>query len=162
MLKVAAGILLFRRVDGAASIEVLLAHPGGPFWARKDLGAWTIPKGQPDPGEDLLDAARRELAEETGGSAAGHAWPLSSLEQPGRKLVHVWAVEGDLDPARLQSNTFTLEWPRGSGRMREFPEVDRAAWFPLPEARRRILGGQKAFLDRLEQALSASSLEPES
>lgn len=151
MNKISAGIVLFRRVGDDRRIEVLLVHPGGPFWATKDLGAWSIPKGEPNEGEDLLDVARREFEEETGGTATGRALPLGSIRQPGGKTVHAWAIEGDFDPARLESNTFTMEWPRGSGRMREFPEVDRAAWFPLSEARRRILKGQLPLLDRLER-----------
>lgn len=155
MEKVSAGILLFRRAPDGVAIEVLLVHPGGPFWARKDVGAWMIPKGGPEPGEDLLAAARREFTEETGGRADGAARPLTPVRQPGGKLVHAWAVEGTFDPAALTSNTFMLEWPRGSGRMRECPEVDRAAWFTLDEARRRILPAQRPFLDELERATSS-------
>lgn len=153
MTKIAAGILLYRRATTPASVEVLLVHPGGPFWAKKDLAAWSIPKGEPNEGEDLIETARREFSEETGGTADGEAWSLSSLKQPGGKVVHAWAIEGDFDPARLHSNAFTMEWPRGSGRVQEFPEVDRAEWFTVPEARRRILPGQLSFLERLEKAL---------
>lgn len=148
--KISAGILLYRRPAMApTALEVLLVHPGGPFWARKDQGSWTIPKGEPEEGEALLDAARREFAEETGGRVDGEAWPLSSIQQPGGKTVHAWAIEGEFDPARLRSNLFTLEWPRGSGRVREFPEVDRAQWFTLAAARTHILPAQQPLLDRL-------------
>jgi predicted NUDIX family NTP pyrophosphohydrolase len=153
MPKIAAGLLLYRR--RSSGLEVLLVHPGGPFWARKDLGAWSIPKGEIDPGEDPAAAARREFREETGLDVSDPGLPLGQRKQPGGKLVHIWAAEGDFDPARLQSNTFELEWPKGSGRMRTFPEVDRAAWFELPEARRRILPGQAPFLDALTAALGA-------
>ena len=148
MAKTSAGLLLFRETSG--DLEVLLVHPGGPFWSRKDEGAWSIPKGEFEEGEDPLAAARREFAEETGASADGEAIPLGSLKQPGGKTVHAWAVRGDFDPDLLRSNTFLLEWPPKSGRMREFPEVDRAGWFPLETARRKILKGQAGFLDRLE------------
>jgi predicted NUDIX family NTP pyrophosphohydrolase len=153
MTRQSAGVLVFRA--GAAGLEVLLVHPGGPFWAKKDAGAWSLPKGEAEPGEDLLAAARRELAEETGCTVAGEPLALGSLRQPGGKLVHAWAVRGDFDPAQLRSGTFTLEWPPRSGRQREFPEVDRAEWFPLAEARTRILRGQLGFLERLERALDS-------
>ncbi len=151
--KVAAGIILFRR---RPALEVLLVHPGGPFWGAKDLGVWSIPKGQPDEGEDLLDTARREFTEETGARAVDELLPLSSVKQPGGKTVHAWAVEGDFDPAQLTSTTFTMEWPRGSGRTRSYPEVDRAEWFSIPEARRRILPGQLPLLDRLEDVVGGT------
>jgi len=150
-VKVAAGIILFRRTP---TLEVLLVHPGGPFWAGKDLGAWSIPKGQPEEAEDLLDAAKRELTEETGARADGDLLPLASVKQPGGKTVHAWASEGDFDLALLKSTTFTMEWPRGSGRTGSYPEVDRAEWFPLAEARKRILPGQLPLLDRLEERLA--------
>jgi predicted NUDIX family NTP pyrophosphohydrolase len=159
MTKIAAGILLYRHSTPEAAVEVLLVHPGGPFWAKKDLASWSIPKGEPNEGEDLIETARREFTEETGGTASGEAWSLSSVKQPGGKLVHAWAVEGDFDPARLHSNTFTMEWPRGSGRMQEFPEVDRAEWFAVPEARRRILPGQLEFLEKLERHLRSQSAD---
>ena len=148
MAKTSAGLLLFREASGG--LEVLLVHPGGPFWSRKDDGAWSLPKGEFEEGEDPLAAARREFEEETGTAADGEAIPLGSLRQPGGKTVHAWAVRGDFDPDLLRSNTFLLEWPPKSGRMREFPEVDRAGWFPLETARRKILKGQAGFLDRLE------------
>jgi predicted NUDIX family NTP pyrophosphohydrolase len=145
-----AGLLLYRRRAGA--LEVFLVHPGGPFWAKKDLGAWSIPKGEFEPDEDPLEAARREMREETGFDIAGPFLPLAPVKQPGGKLVHAWAVEADVDPARVVSNTFTIEWPPRSGRQQTFPEIDRAAWFPIDEARRRILRGQAPLLDNLVQA----------
>jgi predicted NUDIX family NTP pyrophosphohydrolase len=129
----------------------LLVHPGGPFWQKKDVGAWTIPKGEFAAGEDPLDAARREFHEETGREVAGPFTPLTPVKQPGGKTVHAWAVEGDFDPRALTSNTFSLEWPPRSGRRQEFPEVDRAAWFDLEEAKRRINRGQVVLLYELEQ-----------
>ena len=142
-----AGILLFRRRRG--TIEVLLAHPGGPFWAKKDEGAWSIPKGIPDNGEDLLAAARREFHEETGFTADGDFSPLGAHKQPGGKIVHAWAFEGDCDPAKLVSNEFEVEWPPRSGRRARFPEVDRAAWFDPREAMIKILRGQQPILLKL-------------
>jgi predicted NUDIX family NTP pyrophosphohydrolase len=130
-------------------LEVLLVHPGGPFYVRKDLGAWTVPKGEVDEGEDLLAAAHRELEEETGFTAPGETIALGEVKQKNGKVVHAWAVRGDADVTRLRSNSFELEWPRGSGRVQAFPEVDRAAWFALEEARRRINPAQVRFLDRL-------------
>lgn len=124
-------------------------HPGGPFWARKDRGAWSIPKGEIEADEDPLEAARREFAEEMGHALVGPCVPLSAVRQPGGKIVHAWASEGDFDPAALESQTFTMEWPPRSGRIATFPEVDRAAWFPLDEARHRILAGQAPLLDEL-------------
>lgn len=135
-------------------VEVLLAHPGGPFWRRRDHGAWTIPKGEIEPGEDALIAAQREFAEETGHRPGGDGLALGSIRQPGGKTVHVWAIEGDWEPSHLESNTFRLEWPPRSGRMQSFPEVDRADWFPLAEARRKILKGLAPFLTRLESELA--------
>jgi len=149
--KTAAGLLLYRR--RSLGVEVLLAHPGGPFWARKDLGAWTIPKGEIDPGEDPVSAARREFREEIGLDVTAPVEPLGQIKQPGGKIVLIWTAEGDFDPARLASNTFEMEWPKGSGHMRLFPEVDRAAWFDLGEARRRILPGQAPFLEALVTSL---------
>jgi predicted NUDIX family NTP pyrophosphohydrolase len=144
---VSAGILLFRTND--RGIEVLLVHPGGPFWRRKDLGAWTIPKGEVQPGEDLLDAARREYHEETGWPVEGEVISLGQVRQASRKVVHAWAVEGEFDPAAINSNTFEMEWPPRSGKMTTFPEADRAAWFGIAEARRRILPAQSPLLDAL-------------
>lgn len=142
-----AGILLFRRFDGR--LEVLLAHMGGPFWATKDAGAWTLPKGEIEEGEDPRDTARREFAEETGHLVDGTMHALGEIVQKSGKVVHAWAVEGDFDPAALVSATCTIEWPRGSGRQLEIPEIDRAAWFSLDDARRLVVTGQATFLDRL-------------
>ena len=150
--RVSAGILLYRRRDGG--LQVLLAHPGGPFHARRDLGAWTIPKGEVEPGEELIDVARREFLEETGSPPPlGDALHLGVVRQRGGKLVHAWALEGDLDPARSSSNTFPLEWPPGSGRVQAFPEIDRVAWFSPDEARERMKDAQVPLLDRLVEAL---------
>jgi predicted NUDIX family NTP pyrophosphohydrolase len=147
-------VLLYRH--GAAGLEVLLVHPGGPFWRRRDEGAWTIPKGEIEEGEDQLAAARREFSEETGYRPKGSTQDLGSVRQPSGKLVHVWAINDDWDVSRLVSNTFSMEWPPHSGRMQELPEVDRAAWFALDEARKKILKGQSPFLDRLQTILASS------
>jgi len=146
-----AGILLHRRRAGAA--EVLLVHPGGPYWATKDLGAWSIPKGEHTDEEDPQTCALREFAEETGTRLAPTPLvDLGEVRQKGGKVVRAWAAQGDLDAARVRSDTFVLEWPPRSGRMQEFPEIDRARWFALDEARQRILPAQAAFLDRLVAA----------
>jgi predicted NUDIX family NTP pyrophosphohydrolase len=145
--KVSAGLLVYRKRQGV--LEVLLVHPGGPFWAKRDSGTWSIPKGELDAAEPALDAARREFHEETGFTVSGDFTALSPLRQKGGKTVHAWAVQGDCDPARLRSNTFSLEWPPRSGKTQEFPEIDRADWFPLDEALRRILPGQAGFLRQL-------------
>jgi predicted NUDIX family NTP pyrophosphohydrolase len=147
MAKQAAGILLFRR--GTAGLEVLLAHPGGPLWARKDYASWTIPKGQFTDGELPLDAARREFEEEMGSAPVGEFQSLGTLKQPSGKVIHLWAAEADFDTAGVKSNMFSMEWPPKSGKMADFPEVDRAAWFSIAEARHKILKGQAPFLDRL-------------
>ena len=154
MPKDSAGILLFR--GGAPDgLEVLLAHPGGPVWAKKDDSGWTIPKGEPSPGEDLLAAAQREFGEEMGSAPPGDFVPLGSLLQPsGRKIVHVWAARGDFDVTSVKSNLFSMEWPPRSGHEQQFAEVDRAQWFPLAVARRKIWPGQLPFLDRLLEALA--------
>lgn len=141
-------------------MEVLLVHPGGPYWARRDDGAWSLPKGEPLPGEELLTAACREVREETGFVFEGPFRPLPPVRQAGGKLVHAWLVEGDADPGSLESNSFLAEWPPRSGRMREFPEVDRAGWFALSEARRRILPSQVPLLDALETVLGRQGHEP--
>jgi predicted NUDIX family NTP pyrophosphohydrolase len=143
-----AGILMYRRRGGR--LEVLLAHPGGPYWAKKDAGAWGIPKGVVEPGEDTLAAARREFREEMGFEAEGEVQALEALRQPSGKLVHAWIVEGDCDASQLRSNEFELEWPPKSGIVKRYPEIDRAAWFPLDEARERMLAGQRPFLDQLQ------------
>lgn len=142
-----AGILLYRLKDNA--VEVLLAHPGGPFWSGKDLGAWTIPKGLTEADEDFLQAAKREFKEETGFEVDGQFIDLGTIRQPSRKMIQIWALKLDLDVGRLQSNEFTMEWPRRSGIMMQFPEIDRAEWFDIDRARQKILKGQAGFLDRL-------------
>ena len=147
MAKRSAGLLLYRKVNGA--IEVFLVHPGGPLWARKDDGAWSLPKGEYSEGEDPLSAARREVEEETGIVVDGDFLPLGEARQPGGKIVIAWAIEKDVDPNLVKSNSFSMEWPRKSGKMREFPEVDRGRWFSIPEARTKLLKGQVVFLDRL-------------
>lgn len=144
--KTSAAILLYRRRPG---LEVFLVHPGGPYWAKKDLGAWSLPKGELEEGEDPLPAAIREFGEETGLPISGEFVALQPLRQPSGKVIHAWAVEGDAEPAELRSNLFSLEWPPKSGRQQEFPEADRAAWFSLEEARERIIQGQAPFLDEL-------------
>jgi predicted NUDIX family NTP pyrophosphohydrolase len=155
--RTSAGILLYRRSAAAAdAFEVLLAHPGGPYFENKDLGDWTIPKGEPDgAAEALPDVARREFAEETGTELdpAAPSTELGSIVQKGGKVVHAWAIEGDLDPSGARSNVIEIEWPPRSGRRRRFPEIDRVAWFEPGEARRRIKETQVPFIDRLEAAL---------
>lgn len=142
---------MYRRV--ADELEVLLVHPGGPFWARRDDGVWSIPKGEYEPGEEPLTAARREFAEEIGSALpAGETLDLGEVRQRSGKRVRAWALEGDIDAETIVSNSFTLEWPPRSGRMQEFPEVDRAAWFDLRVARAKLNPGQLPLLDRLEQA----------
>jgi predicted NUDIX family NTP pyrophosphohydrolase len=153
--KRSAGLLVYRRRPGAC--EVFLVHPGGPFWQSKDLGAWSIPKGEFTPDEDPLDAARREFAEETGIEMSGDFVPLASIKQPSGKTIEAWAVEGDCDPVMIRSNTFATEWPPRSGRVQQFPEIDRAAWFAIDEARGRIIKGQRGFLDELRRLLGRDS-----
>ncbi len=139
---------MYRWTDG--HIEVLLGHMGGPFWMRKDTGAWSVPKGEYEPDEDPEAAARREFQEELGlAPPAGEFIALGTVRQSGGKVVTVWAVEGDLDPHLVVPGTFELEWPKGSGRIREFPEIDRVAWFNLPQAREKVVAKQRVFLDRL-------------
>lgn len=147
MSKKSAGLMLFRQ--GGQGLEVFLVHPGGPFWAKKDDGAWSIPKGEFSDEEDPIAAAKREFEEETGSQPAGEFIPLKPLKQPGGKLVYAWAVRSDFDLASLKSNMFSLEWPPRSGRTQEFPEVDRAAWFGVESARRKILKGQVGFLNQI-------------
>jgi predicted NUDIX family NTP pyrophosphohydrolase len=146
-----AGVLLYRRTSGA--LEVLLAHPGGPFWAKKDEHAWSIPKGEIAPGESPLAAAMREFFEEVGASPQGDPVSLGTVRQAGDKIVHAWAVEQDFDPRLLRSNTFELEWPPHSGKLRSFPEVDRVAWFGLKEAERKMLAALWTFVERLRMSL---------
>jgi predicted NUDIX family NTP pyrophosphohydrolase len=149
---VSAGLLLYRLQDGR--LELLLAHQGGPFWATKDLGHWTIPKGEAEPGETLLDVARREFAEEVGIEVEiNDDLPLGEITQKSGKLVVAWGVPGDLDPALAHSNTFSIEWPPKSGRVQVFPEIDRVEWFEASEARRRLKPAQVPFIDRLEATL---------
>jgi predicted NUDIX family NTP pyrophosphohydrolase len=153
--RTSAGILLWRNRDGR--LEVLLAHQGGPFWVKKDLGHWTIPKGEVEPGEELVEVARREFAEETGQETPdGPLIDLGQIKQKSGKVVLGWAVEGDLDPCKAVSNTYKLEWPPHSGVVQTFPEIDRVEWFALDEARRRLKAAQVPFLDRLETALAST------
>jgi predicted NUDIX family NTP pyrophosphohydrolase len=153
--RTSAGILLYRRVNGR--LELLLAHPGGPFFVKRDDGYWTIPKGEVDPGEELVDVARREFEEETGHPPpGGDPLSLGSIVQKGGKVVHGWAYEGDLDPSAAVSNTFEMTWPPGSGRQESFPEIDRVAWFDPAEARRRIKATQIPLIERLEDALGSA------
>jgi predicted NUDIX family NTP pyrophosphohydrolase len=155
MPKRSAGVLLYRRKHPAT--EVFLVHPGGPFWANKDVASWSVPKGEYDRDEDPLAAAKREFREETGfgldGNPVDSFLELGESKQPGGKLVTLWALEGDFDPARLQSNTFRMEWPPRSGRQIEVPEVDRGCWFPIDSARAKLHPGQVPFLERLHQLL---------
>ena len=159
MPKLSAGLLVYRRSD--RELEVLLVHPGGPYWAKKDNGAWSIPKGEYEPDEDPLEVALREFEEEIGKTPPDPAAAVSlgELRQPSGKIVSAWAVEGDVDVSDVQSNTFEMEWPPRSGRTREFPEVDRAAWFGLEEARRKLLPGQLGFIGRLPGPLNGASTE---
>ena len=148
--KSSAGVLLYRHRD---ELEVFLVHPGGPFWAKKDAGAWTIPKGEIADGEEPLEAAQREFLEETGFDIDGEFRRLDPIKQAGGKIVQAWVIEADCDPAQLHSNRFAIEWPPKSGKTREFPEVDRAGWFTMPEARTKILTGQVRLLDQLVSLL---------
>ncbi len=152
MIKQSAGLLMYR--FGNKGLEVFLVHPGGPYWAGKDEGAWSIPKGEYTENEDPLEAAKREFFEETGFRAEGVFKPLSTIRQPGGKWVPAWAFAGDCDPSSIKSNTFTMEWPPRSGRKREYPEIDRAAWFGEDEAVRKINKGQIGFLEELKGILN--------
>ena len=158
MKKESAGLLLYKRDGG--KLRVLLAHPGGPFWAKKDKGAWTLPKGVVEPGEEPLDAAIREFTEETGFPASGDFQSLGAVVQRGGKHVSAWAVEGEFDPAKLKPFMFEMEWPPKSGRKAQFPEVDRVAWFTLPDARRQILPSQLPFLERLVALVGGDQPSP--
>jgi predicted NUDIX family NTP pyrophosphohydrolase len=153
--KHSAGILLYRIHAGA--LEVFLVHPGGPFWAKKDTGAWSIPKGEFEEDADPLEAARREFFEETGSPVDGPFVALKPLKQGSGKVVHAWAVEGDIDAASIKSNTFSMEWPPRSGRQQEFPEVDRGEWFAIAAARAKLSAGQTAFLDELSDKLGQAA-----
>ena len=155
MAKISAGVLLYRKAP--AGLEVLLVHPGGPFWAKKDAGAWSIPKGLAGEGEDLIEAAKREFREETGMAVEGAFLDLGAHKQPGGKTVVAFACEGDFDPASLSSNTFALEWPPRSGRMAEFLEVDKAAWFSIDEALEKINKGQRPIVAALVERLDAEA-----
>lgn len=151
MTKKSAGLLMYRTQN--RHLEVLLVHSGGPYWVNRRWQAWTIPKGEIGPGEDTFEAAKREFFEETGQAPHGHFRPLQPVRQAGGKLVFAWAFEGNFNPDHLHSNTFTLEWPPNSGVLREFPEVDQAAWFSLDEAKKRIIKAQSQFLDELARLL---------
>ena len=155
MSPVSCGLLMYRWRDGEWS--VLLAHPGGPYWARRDDGAWSIPKGLAEPGEDLLSAAQREFKEETGITPHGPFTPLTPLRQPSRKLIHCWAFEGDADAGAIHSVVFEIEWPPRSGHLTAFPEIDRAAWFTRGEALTKIAPGQRGFIDQLAGILRRSA-----
>jgi len=146
---------MYRKLRG--QVEVLLAHPGGPFWAKKDEGAWSIPKGEVDPGEDLLDAAKREFTEETGIEPRGKLSALGNVRQKSGKIVTAWAFESDCDPQTIRSNTFTMEWPPRSGKQQEFPEIDRAAFFSIEAARTKILASEAELLSRLEKIVKRNA-----
>lgn len=152
MPRTSAGLLMYRRASGR--LEVLLIHPGGPFWRNKDAGAWSIPKGEIAEGEELLTCALREFEEELGFKPSGEFRPLSPVKQKGGKLVHAWCFEGDCDAANIRSNTFTMEWPPKSGQKAEFPEVDRAEWFDLQTAREKINPAQAGLLHELERVVT--------
>lgn len=154
MKKRSAGLLMYRLMDG--NLEVFLVHMGGPYWAKKDLGAWSIPKGEYEPGEDPFEVAKREFLEETSLAIAGKVAAftrLKDLKQPGGKVISVWAFEGDCDATAIKSNTFSMEWPPRSGQFQEFPEVDRGAWFPPDIAKEKILKGQRPFIEELQSVL---------
>ena len=154
--KWSAGILMFRKRE--SSLQLFLVHPGGPFWRNKDAGAWSIPKGEYEEGKDPLAAAKREFLEETGIEADGEFLPLGEIKQPSGKVITAWALEGDCEPSAVRSNMFSMQWPPKSGRQQEFPEVDRAAWFSVMEAKKRIVKGQIGFIDRVVALTSAGAL----
>ncbi len=158
MPKKSAGLLMYRRKNGI--LQVFLVHPGGPFWEKKDLGAWSIPKGEYTPEEDPLSAAQREFEEETGLKASGPFTSLTPLKQPSGKIIQGWAFEGDCDPKSIKSNTFSMEWPPRSGKVQEFPEIDRGEWFSIEEATQKIQPGQVGFLLELQQMLSNKQPTP--
>lgn len=146
--KQSAGVLLYRK-NTAEKHEVLLAHPGGPFWANKDIGSWTIPKGEFEENDDALEAAIREFEEETGTKLSGDFFPLEPIKQKSGKVIYAWAIKGDLDAEKITSNLFEIEWPPRSGKLKEFPEIDRAAWFGIEEAKLKIIPGQLRFIEEL-------------
>ena len=148
-MRISAGLLMYR--TRANKVEFLLVHPGGPFWRNKDAGAWTIPKGEIEPSEEALAAAKREFEEELGVKPAGLFIELAPIQQKGGKIIHAWAFEGEADPDRISSNVFSMEWPPHSGRLQEFPEVDRAAWFDLETAKSKINPAQIALLEEAQQ-----------
>jgi len=150
--RISAGILLYR--FRAGMLEVFLVHPGGPYWTRKDAGAWSIPKGEVEEGADELATARREFEEETGSAIHGEFVALTPLKQPSGKLVHAWAVSGDINASSVKSNMFSMEWPPRSGKQKEFPEADRGEWFSVAAAKEKITAGQRAFLDQLQARLN--------
>jgi predicted NUDIX family NTP pyrophosphohydrolase len=152
MAKKSAGLLLYRKIGD--SVEVFLVHPGGPFWAKKDEGAWSIPKGELTEGEEALEAAKREFQEETGFTVKGRFEALEPVKQAGGKIVYAWAIKGDIDSSAIRSNNFSMEWPPGSKKIREFPEVDRGGWFALATARQKILPGQSPLLEGLLRILN--------
>ena len=154
MAKKSSGLLMYRIRNEA--LEVFLVHPGGPFWSKKDLGAWSIPKGEYEPDEEPLEAAKREFREETGLEAQGDFTKLTPVKQKGGKVVSVWAFKGDCNPESVRSNRFSLEWPPKSGKLVEFPEIDRAAWYTIEEAKEKIFEGQIPFLDEFRAILQAS------
>jgi len=156
--KISAGILIYRFASGV--LEVFLVHPGGPFWAKRDQGSWSVPKGEVDEGAGLLETAQREFREETGLPIEGEFIELTPLRQPSGKLVHAWAVNGEIDTSRVESNTFSMEWPPHSGKQQQFPEVDRAQWFAMPEAFEKLLPGQRGFLEELEQMVVGPTAVP--
>lgn len=145
------GIILYRFNEGR--LQLMLVHPGGPFWKNKDEGVWSIPKGIYEESENPLDAAKREFREETGYMVDGEFIDLGEIKQPSHKIVHVWAMEKDIDTTNIVSSTFNLEWPRNSGQIKEYPEVDRGQWFEVPEAKKKILRGQQDFIDKLMEKL---------
>lgn len=159
MKKRSAGILLFRRVE--VGIEVFLVHPGGPFWAKKDLGAWSLPKGEYEESEDPLTAAKREFTEETGFVVDGSFLKLGDLKQPSGKVITAWALEHNLDPAAIKSNSFRMEWPPKSGKMQDFPEVDAGAWYALSAALEKLLKGQADFIRRLAEKVGVDVPKPQ-
>jgi len=157
MTKQSAGLLMYRR--RGKTLQVLLVHPGGPFWDKKDIGSWSMPKGEFSQDEDALKAARREFEEETGFLPTGNFIRVGAIKQPSGKLIHAWAFEGDLDAKKIKSNTFSVEWPPQSGKQQEFPEVDRAEWFTIESAREKIVKGQVEFLDELLRVVESDPPE---